>query len=973
MALPSAPSNPLASLARTPFVGRESETALLHLKLDEARAGRGGIVMLTGEPGIGKTRTAEEFAERASGEGAVILWGRCYEGDWTPPYGPFAEAIATYARDADAGALRADLGYGGPPLARLVPALREKLSGIEEPVSLQPDEERFRLLDAVSQFLIAASQRSPIVLVLDDLHWADKGTIAMLRHVARFAKQNQLLLIGCYRDVELEEGHPLTPALAQLRGETVLAIVSLGGLERHEAGNLISMVAEQALPEDFVSVIGRETAGNPFFIREVLLHLAEAGALYQLNGEWRGNALLITETGLPAGLREAVQQRLSRLSDDARALLHVACAFEGDFPFAAVSATANLSDEQALAALDQALAAQVVQAGNGPELYAFTHALVRHTLYTELSSSRQVRLHRSVAEFLEAFYEDRMGEHVAEIAYHFHQSRSLPGGERGVDHAIAGADRAEAVYAYESVATFLHMALDLLPEDDPRLARLLGRLAVAQTLSTELESALQTASHAADLIAAAEGDDTAAEFVADLAAITFDAGYQAGAWTLATKGLQLNGKKRDVTWARLMEWDLQRQLAEDPASLGVPVVTREVMEVASLIKSLPERRSGAFLVASREEILTSTYSDEPMLLMSWAGEYRRAIPMLEQRADACERQGQIGRAVYDWSHVCYGYAALGDLDRARDAYEHAKELVSRLPGPSAHALQVIVCLSAINVMTDLDNHEVPVLFESLLASHSAAYQYAFAAFRGAVGVSYASKGMRADALRWLETLLQPIERAQGVAAFYGVLVSEAAQTLWLLNATDHAGLIERNLKEKILAPDFRCPTHDGRLSLARLCALQARYHEATEWFDRARDVLDEQGARPLRAIVDYDEALMYARRGRRGDRNKAAPLLEAALGQFRDIGMPGWTRLTEELQRRIIDGTAGQTIHPDRLTPREVEVLRLIAAGRTNTEIASDLTLSVRTVARHITNIYTKIGVRNKVEATAYAARHGLK
>ena len=234
-----------AFLALTPFVGRENENARLRARLAEARTGRGGLVMLVGEPGIGKTRTAEEFAEHARHDGAAVLWGRCYDGEWSPPYGPFAEAITEYVRAAPADALRADLGFGAAPIARLVPALREAIPDIEDPVALQPNEERFRLLDAVSQFLIAVSQRAPVVLVLDDLHWADKGTIAMLRHVARFAKQNSILIVAAYRDVELDSEHPLSGALGQLRHETDYERLLLKGLERHEVGELLTTIADR--------------------------------------------------------------------------------------------------------------------------------------------------------------------------------------------------------------------------------------------------------------------------------------------------------------------------------------------------------------------------------------------------------------------------------------------------------------------------------------------------------------------------------------------------------------------------------------------------------------------------------------------------------------------------------------------------------------------------------------------------------
>ena len=307
------------------FVGRECEMATLNGALRDAESGHGRLLLIAGEPGIGKTRLAAEFATAARHDGAVVLWGGCYDGEWAPPFGPFAEAIAAYARQGDVEMLRADLGFGAAPIARVVLAVRERLPDLPEPVALQPDEERFRLLDAVSQFLIAVTRRTPVVLVLDDLHWADKGTIAMLRHVARFAPQHHLLLLGTYRDIELDARHPLTHALGALYRETACKRVQLKGLGAAEVAQLVDDSEVPAERRDAVTdQINAVTNGNPFFVREVLQHLVEEQQITREPSD--GNGKTVDRVAVPDSVRQVLNRRVWRLSTETGCLLSAAAA-----------------------------------------------------------------------------------------------------------------------------------------------------------------------------------------------------------------------------------------------------------------------------------------------------------------------------------------------------------------------------------------------------------------------------------------------------------------------------------------------------------------------------------------------------------------------------------------------------------------------------------------------------------------------
>jgi predicted ATPase len=466
-----------ALLRHTPFTGRTAELRRLTRRLDEACAGNGGVVLLAGEPGIGKTRTIAEVAETARAQGALVLWGRCYEGEAARPFGPFVEALGEYVRSTAPEVLRGDLGLHAAPLTRLVPLLRERLPDLAEPAALEPAEERVRLLDAVAQSLLALAARVPTALVLDDLHWADAGTVALLRHVARFAPRARLLVLGAYRDVEVASDHPLTEALGTLPRETSYEQLGLGGLDAAAIKELVDTIAEREMPAMWVETLTRETSGNPFFLREVLLHLTEEGAL----GFADGNAPPGPESlRLPETVRQVIARRLTRLPDTTTQLLGVAAAFTGGIDFEVARRVAGLEERTALDALDAALEAQLLVAASGQaHAYDFTHALVRHTLYEGLSPARQARLHRAIAEAMVAVYGDRAREHAAEIARHYHHSSTLPEAHRGVAHALAAADRAAAAYAHDDLVAFLRIALELSAENDARRPRILGRLGMA--------------------------------------------------------------------------------------------------------------------------------------------------------------------------------------------------------------------------------------------------------------------------------------------------------------------------------------------------------------------------------------------------------------------------------------------------------------------------------------------------------------
>jgi tetratricopeptide (TPR) repeat protein len=340
----------------------------------------------------------------------------------------------------------------------------------------------------------------------------------------------------------------------------------------------------------------------------------------------------------------------------------------------------------------------------------------------------------------------------------------------------------------------------------------------------------------------------------------------------------------------------------------MPLDTPEYDEFVEVMSKLPARERPTFFNGSREEALRTAEGglDDPWFAafpLGWqAGEFRRARELFLQSAPESEGSGRIALAVGAYAMLARCHNALGDLDAADGAYEKAMALSARLAGDpllgaqSVPAQQLVAALDELRQARGTQADESVGLARGLLAQGQPEIQWARASIDAAAARILAITGQEQEALAVLETLSGRLDRIPPWDANNTRLLCDAAHALWALQRTDHLEVIERNLREKVIAPDFRYPMFDGRQAMARLCALSGRHEEAVGWFQKARDVLDEQGARPLRAIVDYDEALLYVRRGAAGDAARAAPLVEAALSQFREIGMLGWISRAEELK-----------------------------------------------------------------------------
>src|SRR5919198_2356680 len=459
----------VAGRTTTPFIGRERELTTLRSALDEAIAGRGSLRMVVGEPGIGKTRLAGQVGIYARMRGMQPLTGRCYEGDGGLPYMPWVEALRAYVHDRQAEELRTQLGSCASDVAKLVPEVLELVPDAAPAMPVEPEQERARLFDSVGSFLVRASESGPLLIVLEDLHWADKPSLLLLQDIARRVSARRVLLVGTYRDVDLDRRHPLSEMLSSLRAERLYERVLLRGFGSPEVVAMLEGLAQHGMDERgmaLAEVLQRETEGNPFFIEEIVRHLIETGALYPREGRWVSDVESMEELGIPEGIREVIGRRLSRLSERCNQALGESAVLGREFEFGVLSAMSELEGEPLLGALEEALEAQLVVEvpGRPTPTYAFTHALVRETLYEELSLPRKQRLHARAGEALERARAGDLDRYVSELSLHHRLAGAAGSADKALEYSLrAGAD-AQGVFAWEDALGHYEAALELLED-----------------------------------------------------------------------------------------------------------------------------------------------------------------------------------------------------------------------------------------------------------------------------------------------------------------------------------------------------------------------------------------------------------------------------------------------------------------------------------------------------------------------------
>ena len=711
-----APARRGASPEAAPFIGRLAALSRLRERLEAARAGRGSLTLVVGEPGIGKTRLCQEIAATAADAGCQVRIGRCYEGDGAPAYWPWIQILRESIAALPDEVLGAELGAGASDLAALVPELAPRLGAPSQSSGPEGDQARFRLFDAVTRHLVAAARRTPLVIVLDDLHWADASSLGLLRFLAAQVADVPLFLLVTYRDVDVRRGHPLADLLGALARDAEIERVALVGFGESEIEALVRAEAGTAPGRGIAQRLHEMTDGNPFFLREIVKLLVEEHDLASVSKE------ALHSLSLPQGIRDVVGRRLSALSEDCNRLLRGAAVLGRSFSSGVLRATLELEpdgddDEGFLEWLGEALdGGAIVETGRGR--YAFTHALTRQTLYEELRAPQRILMHRRAARALEATLPPDSPGRLDELAHHYFEA--APGGdvERAIDYAVAAAEAAHAQHAYDEARHHYERALEAL--------ELMVPVPIARRLELEIAAAeqrfiagdRQAAQERFVALAATARSAGLPHFMARAAVAIFgfgEMGYRHAPAHVALlhESLAAIGDTDPVLRARLLARlagttmdDTRRRIALADESLalarssGDPIALRDALGAAWWASLGPDRVTERFETAAELESLAERTGDPTVALLGL--ESRIGAYLLLGDAERLESSlagyeslaAEIRMPIFVFMAMMLRVSCLmnaGDFDRAdalrEDAIRYGRGRIAFAPLATAGQLQ----------------------------------------------------------------------------------------------------------------------------------------------------------------------------------------------------------------------------------------------------------------------------------------------
>ena len=959
----------------TGLVGRDGELGRIVAALEIACTQSGRFVLISGEAGVGKTRLAREVLALGHARRLQVVVGRCFEQFAAVPFYPFTEALsAAFAAEPeehrDAAAQR------WPELKHLLPELSD---AAPKPVA---QDTQLRVFRAGTEFLNHRSLTDPLVLLLEDLHWADATSLGLLLYLGRHLQSSHILVIGTYRDVELGRQHPLEETLRELVRDRLVDEIHLRRLDLASTAALISnQLSDDKIPDELVSVVYARSEGNPFFTEELLKALSEQGAIYQAGG--RLDPKRLAEIQIPYSVRSVVGQRVGRLSSGTQELLRTASVLGPEFDLALLQVASGVAESDVLDHMDAAVGTGLLEdrSRNATERYAFAHVLIQQTLYQELPSHRRRRLHLRVGQALESLAEARPFV-IADLARHFQLGGDH---ERAATYAVMAGDQASAHCADAEAVHHYEVALDLLAVlgDEPRATYVQYRLGgelydlnrIADALAayagalegfTHLEDTVgQALAHAGlgrlysglhDFKAAVPHFDAALRLWpperedARLAAVLFDystALYEIGDFAtdnvITERGLALAEQLGDpalVAYA-LSRLAIQRFRQDPRPRIRMEIEARAI----SVARRTQDWRtlSRLFLGAAMSHQL--------------AGELKQCLADRQQASRAAELSGETERIAFAHAMVAWTHYRLGDWTAGRAA---ARTALAHDPRGQLRALPTSAMLAWMEGRQDDASRELLAFLDDT---------------RGRADMQRVCAALVILA-EWALELNRPADAEQPAREEWEMLriggiwqpwpgygCGPLAETLVRLGAPGAEAFVAEAGKQLELSEQ-----HFGRPQLLRARALLC---EQKSDLDEAFQVLQVSAevARSQHALIQLGQTLSTLVRIAQGLGNATVAadaeteLAAVVHGIGPEVRALPWAKGSSVPRRRPSSATHGT------LTARERDVVALIAEGRSNRQIAEQLVISERTAEHHVESILNKLGLSSRAQVAAWFVR----
>jgi DNA-binding CsgD family transcriptional regulator/tetratricopeptide (TPR) repeat protein len=870
------------------------------------------------------------------------------------------------------------MGPGASDISEVVPELLLKIEGLRPPPPLGPEQARFRLFSSITTFLKNASRNQPLVLVLEDLHWADRSSLFLLEFLGREIGSTPLLLLGTYRSSEVTGQSALTETLGTLVSQDHFSRVQLDGLSRKEVGELVLSKSGVEVSADAVAALHRRTEGNPLFVGEVVGSVSQE--------QLAGDSAWVYQ--IPEAVRDAIAGRMIRLSEPCAALLDIASVIGGDFDYALLRAlNTGIPENVFIEALDEALVIRMVEVlPEGLDRYRFTHALIQQAVYEKIPAARRLQSHAAVGEALERLHLSNLGQHAAELAYHFTEARAVTGEAKAVEYSLVAGEKALESFAYEQAMLHFNRVLDSKEGqtvDDETAQALfgLGRAQSATLPRDQLMEAHRNLRRAFDYYASVGSTDRivaiaempilpltehgiSTSSLVERALELVPAGSTGLGRLHAYYGQVLGLERGDYSGARA-SFDQALKIARRDGNQGLEMRTLNYAAQVELWHHKIEESLASSLRAIQLAAATSDPRGEVngRYLASLSARGLGNIEEAQRQASAVLEPAERLRDRY-WlatahNTIAWPLLVRGEWQLAREANQRGLDFMPLDP----RILLQRVLLEAQN--GDRDETEIHLeRLEDVAWRSSAGPTTANAtlAFASAVARSIFGDVGRPNLG---ESSINSILSAPSATPFFASWARIGAALLAVMNkdsgaAGEHYAALKHITGAAVLT-----------VNVERVKGLLAEttgdLDAAISHFQNASEFCRETGHRPELAWSSRDYAAALMQRRGPDDQRKAVPVLAESVSIATELGMAPLVASALALQAQLVPGPETGPDYPGGLTQREVEVLTLLAQGRTNREIATNLVLSERTVQRHISNIYTKINARNRAEATTFA------